>query len=132
MTLARDWSATIEQHVLGNAPLQARWDVISKRLKGWTTEDNLYWHGWYSRHGGSVTFLGDDLGGYSAVCTPVIEGVLLLMMLGLMSVVARESWNAKPERISASVPLRTAKRTQPSRHAAVAQGARPVQRQKHK
>jgi hypothetical protein len=127
MMVAQEWSAAIEHHVQGDAQLQARWGGILKRLQEWIAEDGVYWHGWYARHGGSVTFLGDDIGGSCGVCTAVIEGVLLLVMLGLMAAVARESWNVP---ISASTPQRGPKRPSPSRTPVSARGPRSVDRRK--
>ena len=33
---------------------------LAEVLKSQIEEDRTIWHGWYSRHGGSVEFLGDQ------------------------------------------------------------------------
>jgi hypothetical protein len=47
--------------------------------------------GWYGRHGGHVTFLGDDLAGPSFADLDIPSVVMLLLFAGLMSALWRES-----------------------------------------
>ena len=42
-------------------------------------EDEVYWHGWYRRHGGEITMLGDHLGD-----SEVPTAILVLVAIGLL------------------------------------------------
>jgi hypothetical protein len=127
LAVAQEWSAAIAHQAPADPQLQARSGGILKALQQWIDEDNLDWHGWYSRHRGSVTLLGDDIGGSSRIFLAIIEGSLVLVMLSLMAAVARESRNTKAEAISATPVPRGPKRLPTSRASATAQGARSAQ-----
>jgi hypothetical protein len=57
-------------------------------------EDEVYWHGWYARHGGVVEFLGDHTAGESAWRTTVPAGLLLLLLLGLLRALLQQGTQA--------------------------------------
>lgn len=94
--LAKEWRAIVMRHIQADPQMLARWNGILQQLQQWSGEDDLYWHGWFSRNGGSVTFLGDHVGGSSGAGTSVAEGLLVMLMLCLLAEVAREAWNTTP------------------------------------
>ena len=52
-------------------------------------DDELYWHGWYSRHNGAIEFLGDHAAGDSGMGTKVLPCLLVVLALGLAGSLAR-------------------------------------------
>lgn len=56
-------------------------------------EDEIAWHGWYARNGGSVKFLGDHFSADSGLARFVFLriGLLLLLLVWLMRAVARKN-----------------------------------------
>ena len=88
--LVRQWLPAMEQRGHADPGFAARARGVTARLAGWLDEDRRLWHGWYARHGGSVTFLGDHVAGASGGGTVAAEGLLLVAMLGLAGLYARE------------------------------------------
>jgi len=69
----------------GSAPL------AKARMQEALCENDAYWHGWYSRNGGSVTLLGDHLAGASGG-PAILKLCLLALLLGfLMRATASEN-----------------------------------------
>ena len=66
---------------------------LHAQLESWVNEDQKYWYGWYARHDGTMTFLGDHVagpsghGGIAAMC------LLAGLFLALMSAFVKEGWN---------------------------------------
>ena len=56
-------------------------EAIRSELERYRREDELYWHGWYARNGGSLVFLGDRAAGWSAggPVAAVLIGVALML-----------------------------------------------------
>jgi hypothetical protein len=54
-------------------------------------EDEIFWHGWYARNGGSVTLLGDHFPVESKLPVLAQIGLLILLLVCLMRMVVRKS-----------------------------------------
>jgi hypothetical protein len=57
--------------------------VAKAKMQSALAEDEFYWHGWYSRNGGSVTLLGDHFAG-SSDARAISKLYLLVVLLGLL------------------------------------------------
>ena len=60
---------------------------LATELKSQIEEDRTAWYGWYSRHGGSVEFLGDHVAQRS-----IVSGGGLLLLLGLFAGLVKKLW----------------------------------------
>jgi hypothetical protein len=71
---------------------------LPNQLQRWMREDDVFWHGWYGRHGGVVTFLGDHIARFPGIASNAAEGIVLAVMLCLMVTFARVAWrtSARP------------------------------------
>jgi 4-amino-4-deoxy-L-arabinose transferase-like glycosyltransferase len=81
--LSRRWVAELGPHVDQEA--EAR--QLAAELKSRIEEDRTAWYGWYSRHGGSVGFLGDHVAQW-----PMVSGGGLLLLLGLFAGLIKKLW----------------------------------------
>lgn len=52
-------------------------------------DDEVYWHGWYARNGGSVTFLGDHAASEPGWKAPLLTIGLVMLMVGLVSLMLK-------------------------------------------
>lgn len=94
VSLVRQWMAALEERGRRDPGFAARARSVTATLTAWLAQDQAWWHGWYSNHGGSVTFLGDHVGGESGTGTLAAEVLLIVLMLGLMAAAVRELPNA--------------------------------------
>ena len=60
-------------------------------------DDELHWHGWYGRHGGTVGFLGDHAAGESGAGTTILGWLLPAFAVGFATLFTRIS-NTKPSK----------------------------------
>lgn len=63
--------------------------ILRTQIQKVLQEDEVYWHGWYARNGGSVEFLGDHTAGKSDWGTTFLTGLLVLLMLALVRAMLR-------------------------------------------
>ncbi len=76
---ARQWLGQVESYH-GEGAAFARSSVVARAsLRQSIGEDQVFWLGWFSRHGGSVTLIGDH---FKDSWTPC--GLLLALWLALM------------------------------------------------
>ena len=94
--LMNQWLPAMEEHGRENAGFEARAQSVTAQLTKWLQEDRLLWHGWYSRHGGSVTFMGDHVAGASGMGTVAAECLLVAAMLGLAGAMLRDLRERQP------------------------------------
>jgi hypothetical protein len=94
--LASGWLQDMPRQHGSDAAFQQQWPPIAAHLKEVQAEDGTFWHGWYARNGGSVTYLGDDVAGPAGTGTDVATAVLLALFVGLMAALmrqaARQAW----------------------------------------
>ena len=77
--LGHEWIGEVDRF-RGEGPMYARASAQAQPfLRGMVVEDQIMWRGWYSRHGGSMTYFGDLFGEGWAPCT-----VLLALWLALL------------------------------------------------
>jgi len=88
--LANQWLAAMEQRGREDPAFAARARTVDAVLDGWKNEDALLWHGWFSRHEGTVTFWGDHV-------APGSEWLIAAGMLGLMAAMIRALRRVRPE-----------------------------------
>jgi hypothetical protein len=77
---------------------------LAEVLKSQIEEDRTIWHGWYSRHGGSVEFLGDHVAQSS-----MASHAELLLLLGLFAGLIKKLWDCSAERKKLPAVARTRK-----------------------
>jgi hypothetical protein len=59
-------------------------DMLGRiRREEWLNEDEVYWHGWYSRNNGAIEFLGDHTTGESGTGTTILSCLLVMLACGL-------------------------------------------------
>lgn len=85
--LASEWLDEMTRRATQDAAFGARARSVLATLQGWKAEDRTLWHGWFSRHGGNVEFLGDAAGEAGNTAAEVL---LVIGALGLMAAVVRE------------------------------------------
>ena len=90
--LSSQWLAAMDERARQDPAFAARARSVTAMLAGWKDDDARLWHGWFSRHGGSVTFLGDHVAGGA-------EWLLVAGMLALMVSMARELKRWQPQEI---------------------------------
>ncbi|HUI57041.1 MAG TPA: hypothetical protein VLY04_18830 [Bryobacteraceae bacterium] len=74
-----------------NPASQQGWQRVRSNIERLQQQLNQDWQGWYGRHGGQVTFLGDHLAG---VGTNIAAGTVLMLFVGLMAGVAVRCFRA--------------------------------------
>jgi hypothetical protein len=87
--LSKLWIAELAPHV--DKEVGAR--QLAEELKSQIEEDRTAWYGWYSRHGGSVEFLGDHVAQSS-----IVSHADLLLLLGLFAGSIKKLWDCSAER----------------------------------
>jgi hypothetical protein len=60
--------------------------------------DEVFWHGWYARHNGSIEFLGDHTAGKSGIGATILAGILAVLAFGLAWLLAQFSTTAAAEK----------------------------------
>jgi 4-amino-4-deoxy-L-arabinose transferase-like glycosyltransferase len=76
--LTREWMTEVDRYA-GVAPSAAK---VRSALQQANLDDQKIWLGWYSRHGGSVTFVGDAFGnGWVPSATLIAAWLALLWMV---------------------------------------------------
>lgn len=65
--------------------------IAKAKMQSALAEDESYWHGWYSRNGGSVKLLGDHFAGSSDAPAVAKIGLLVVLLGLLMRVTARKN-----------------------------------------
>ena len=93
------------QYALSAAKLAELWQhhpdaAVPMQIQISLHEDELYWHGWYARHNGSIRFLGDDVAGGSGSGTTVLACLSVLLVFGLMPLML--NYHAAPTAIRAA------------------------------
>jgi hypothetical protein len=86
--LCQLWTAELAPHVARQAGARQLAEVLKAQIE----EDRTSWYGWYSRHGGSVEFLGDHVAQSS-----VVSHAALLLLLGLFAGLIRKLWHCSAE-----------------------------------
>jgi hypothetical protein len=82
--LSKLWVAELAPHVSREAGARQ----LAEELKSQIEEDRTAWYGWYSRHGGSVEFLGDHVAPW-----PMVAHAELLLLLGLFAGLVKKLWD---------------------------------------
>ena len=82
--LAREWLMASERYHPGDPTLAATRAAFRSAMTGGLAEDEMFWHGWFARHGGEMVYLGDWLGD-----SDVPSALLLLTAAGLLVMLAR-------------------------------------------
>jgi hypothetical protein len=82
--LSKLWMAELAPHA--DSEVGAR--QLAAVLKSQIEEDRTAWYGWYSRHGGSVEFLGDHVAQSS-----MVSHAGLLLLLGLFAGLIQKLWH---------------------------------------
>jgi len=65
--------------------------VAKAKIESALAEDDAYWHGWYSRNGGSVVLLGDHFSSASDAPAFAKIGFLVLLLIFLLRVTASKN-----------------------------------------
>jgi len=73
-------------------------------------EDADLFHGWYARHGGEVTFLGDDFAEPSAAGLNAPACLLLVLALGLIGAMGKQAAHIAPMKTLPIRPVRAPER----------------------
>jgi hypothetical protein len=84
VSLSRKWLQELPRGREGDMLFQESWPRLRKQFDEEIADDAANWQGWVSRHGGSVTFLGDRVAGPSGRGVDWAAGVFALLFLGLM------------------------------------------------
>lgn len=90
--LSTQWLRELTAYRPGDAGFRQQSAALQTQLESWVNEDQKYWYGWYARHNGTMTFLGDHVAGEAGSGSPFSLAVLILMMLGLMAMTIRQGW----------------------------------------
>ena len=99
--MAGQWLAAMLERGSRDAGFAARARSVTATLAAWKDEDRLLWHGWFSRHGGGVTYLGDHFGESGGAA---VEWLLVAGMLGMMAAMIRELQRQGPRAAPARGP----------------------------
>ncbi|PYT02411.1 MAG: hypothetical protein DMF60_21445 [Acidobacteria bacterium] len=70
---------------------QQRWPEIEKTLRDIVGEDAHDWGGWFGRHGGVLSYLGDQVAGESGKGSDMAAAAFVVLFFGLVSVVVLKS-----------------------------------------
>ena len=70
---------------------QQRWPEIEKTLRDIVGEDTHDWGGWFGRHGGVLSYLGDQVAGESGKGSDLAAAAFVVLFFGLVSVVVLKS-----------------------------------------
>ncbi len=81
--LCKLWLAQLAPYFEKDAAAQP----LARELDSQLAEDRTGWDGWYSRHNGSVQFLGDHV-----TSSPAMAGAVALLLLALFGAVLRKLW----------------------------------------
>src|SRR5271157_3923095 len=81
--LSKLWMAELAPHVAREAGARQLAEVLTSQME----EDRTAWYGWYSRHGGSVEFVGDHVAQW-----PMVAWAELLLLLGIFAGLVKKLW----------------------------------------
>jgi hypothetical protein len=79
LLLSETWLRAGEAYHSGDAAFEPAKANLRASIADHLKEDDVYWHGWYQRHGGEITMLGDHFGG-----SEVPSLLLVLAAMGLL------------------------------------------------
>jgi hypothetical protein len=79
LILSETWSRAGEAFHKGDAAFEPAKANLRASMVDRLKEDDVYWHGWYRRHGGEITMLGDHFGD-----SEVPTAFLVLVAIGLL------------------------------------------------
>jgi hypothetical protein len=82
--LCKQWLAQLAPYLEKDAAAQP----LARDLRSQLAEDRTAWDGWYSRHNGSVQFLGDHL-----ASSPARSGVMAGVLLVFFGALLRKLWD---------------------------------------
>jgi hypothetical protein len=94
--VTQHWLDSLDGSARGAAPASPSAPALPATLQKWMQEDGRFWHGWYARHGGQVTFLGDRVAASFPAAATLAEALLILLMLTLLLTLARRARRAIP------------------------------------
>jgi hypothetical protein len=87
----------------GNEPgFPIVWPGYRFQIENLRKQDDAQWGGWYSRHGGEVGFLGDQVVGAVGEKLPLF--VLTVLLVGLISLNVKQTPNPEPLKPKSKVP----------------------------
>jgi hypothetical protein len=92
------WLRDLPQRHGKDATFQIIWPVSEAQIVTLKKQDELQWGGWYSRHNGEITYLGDHVAGRLGERVPA--SVLLALLAGLIATFIKQTPAA------VSVPIR--------------------------
>ena len=96
LILSETWSRAGEAYHSGEAAFEPAKANLRASLVDRLKEDEVYWHGWYRRHGGEITMLGDHFGG-----SEIPTVLLVLTAIGLLWKMAVLGNTAQSARVNA-------------------------------
>jgi hypothetical protein len=108
--LGHQWLAEVAAFHQGTPGLEPMKAAARENIGGMLQQDTTIWRGWYSRHGGSVTLLGDHFGESNA-----LQYLLVIAWLGLLAAMVREARAISPVAQAPPVSQATPARGKPSR-----------------
>ena len=76
---------------------QQRWPQFRQQILAMENEDRIYWGGWYARHGGQITYIGDHF--RSKFIDDIMIALELVLLAGLLIAVMQQM-NKAPETAS--------------------------------
>jgi hypothetical protein len=68
------------------------WSGVYGRFQGVMGADEVFWHGWFTRHNNQIRHLGDMAADYLDVDLNTPAVALILLFLALMGALARENF----------------------------------------
>jgi hypothetical protein len=104
LRLSETWLRAGEAYHGGDASLEPAKANLRASIADHLKEDDLYWNGWYRRHGGEITMLGDHFGG-----SEVPSVLLVLAAAGLL-------WKMAQSAPPVSAPAAAKPKSSRSRH----------------
>jgi 4-amino-4-deoxy-L-arabinose transferase-like glycosyltransferase len=84
--LTEDWLLELSRYRPGDDRFLQHSAAQRGELERSLNEDQVYWHGWYAGHNGTITLLGDDVAGESGLGTRI--ATFLLVALAFVVVIA--------------------------------------------
>jgi hypothetical protein len=85
---------------LSDLPQSASIQSMADRIKSLGRQNARDFGGWYGRHGGRITFLGDHLAGPSLAGIDIPSVLFLLLFVGMMRALWKESMRFAPAALS--------------------------------
>jgi hypothetical protein len=101
VALSRRWLEQLPRGHEQDAYFQIGWPPLEKQFRLEIADDAKNWQGWLARHGGSVTFLGDDVAGLSGRGTDWAAAAFVLLFAVSMWRMLREAAVSQPAKSAA-------------------------------